>query len=272
MFESWPWWALPLIWTAAIVATFYVVGHVIRAFVAKRLAKIAARTRGTWDDIVVDELSWRIPFWAVLVGGWLSAERWPMTPTGRLLVARILAALGVASVTRALASVAARMLKAHGARTAGAAPVSGLTQNLVSGIVFVLGALVIVRSFGVDITPYLTALGVGGLAVALAVQEPLSNFFAGVFVSIAGQLRIGDYVRLETGSEGYINDFNWHSTRIQAPDGNLIIVPNARLARAIAINFSQPQKDLGLRSSSASPSAATSRTSRQSPSTWRGRS
>jgi small-conductance mechanosensitive channel len=108
-----------------------------------------------------------------------------------------------------------------------------------------LGLLIVLHGFGVEITPILAALGVGGLAVALALQDPLSNLFSGLFVTVAGQLRIGDYVRLDFGVEGTITDFNWHSTRITAPSGDPIIVPNSRIAKAVVTNFSLPTKEVG---------------------------
>jgi small-conductance mechanosensitive channel len=92
----------------------------------------------------------------------------------------------------------------------------------------------------------LAALGVGGLAVALALQEPLSNLFAGLFVSIGRQIRIGDYVRLDSGVEGHIQDFNWNSTRIQSLGGNLIVVPNAKVSQAVVTNYSLPTRDVGV--------------------------
>jgi small-conductance mechanosensitive channel len=79
----------------------------------------------------------------------------------------------------------------------------------------ILGLLVILNGLGLPITPMLTALGVGGLAVTLALQEPLANFFAGLYITIAGQIRVGDYVTLDSGQEGYVVDFSWRSTRLR---------------------------------------------------------
>jgi small-conductance mechanosensitive channel len=104
--------------------------------------------------------------------------------------------------------------------------------------------LVIARGFGVEITPYLTALGVGGLAVALALQDPLSNFFAGVFLTVSGQIRIGDYLKLESGAEGHVADFNWRATSIRLLSDNIVIVPNAKLAQAIVTNYHQPSREM----------------------------
>ena len=92
----------------------------------------------------------------------------------------------------------------------------------------------------------LTALGVGGLAVALALQEPLANLFAGLFVTLAGQVRIGDYIKLESGEEGYIVDFSWRSTRIRMLANNLILVPNSKLAQSIVVNYHLPSQDLAV--------------------------
>ena len=48
------------------------------------------------------------------------------------------------------------------------------------------------------------ALGVGGLAVALALQDTLSNLFSGFYITLAGQIRVGDYIKLDSGEEGYV--------------------------------------------------------------------
>src|SRR5262249_53121787 len=104
----------------------------------------------------------------------------------------------------------------------------------------------ILRGFNVEIGPFVTSLGIVGLAVALALQEPLSNLFAGLFVTLAGQIRIGDYIKMDSGAEGYVIDFNWRSTRLQVPSGNIVIVPNSKLSQAIVTNFSLPFEDLAV--------------------------
>ncbi len=91
----------------------------------------------------------------------------------------------------------------------------------------------------------LAALGVGGIAVALALQDPLANLFSGLFITLAGRVRIGDYIRLDSGAEGYVADFSWHATKLRALPGNIIVVPNAKLAQAIITNFERPTPDVG---------------------------
>jgi small-conductance mechanosensitive channel len=121
-------------------------------------------------------------------------------------------------------------------------PVATLTQNLAQIGVVILGALVLLAHFQVSITPMLTALGVGGLAVALAMQDTLSNLFGGFYVAVAGQVRLADYIKLNTGEEGYVTDIGWRSTTIRSLGNSLIIVPNAKLAQAIVTNYDLPEK------------------------------
>jgi small-conductance mechanosensitive channel len=82
--------------------------------------------------------------------------------------------------------------------------------------------------------------------VALALQEPLANFFAGLFLTLGGQIRPGDYIRLDSGQEGYVADFSWRSTRLRMLPNNLVVVPNAKLAQAIVTNHHLPSKDLAV--------------------------
>jgi len=238
-------WLRPLAWTAAIIAAAYFIGHLINLMVGARLARLAAKTQGNWDDILISELKKRIPFWSLLVGIYVSLGHWPLTAESHEVARKMLAALGVASVSFALAGVTTRWIAAYGTRSAGAIPVSGLTQNLVRFVILILGALAIARGFGLDISGYLTALGVGGLAVALALQDPLSNLFAGILISVTGQVRIGDYIRFET-TEGYVVDFNWRATRLRQLGDNIVVVPNAKLAQAIVINYSLPAPEMGI--------------------------
>lgn len=243
LLDQWPLWVSRLVWTLITIGLALVVGTAIRVFLAARLVRMATKTRRDWDDVLAVELKRRIPFWSLLVGLWLSLDYWPIQPRWATLVSRTISTLAIASVTLLLAAVATRFVATYGPRVSPSVPVSGLTQNLVRFLVVTIGLLAILNGLNVDVRPALAALGVGGLAVALALQEPLSNLFAGIFVTLAGQLRIGDYVRLESGPEGFIRDFNWRSARLQTMAGHYVIIPNSKLAQAIVSNFSLPTRD-----------------------------
>lgn len=231
--HTWPDWLWHLTLTAATITIAYLAGHLINSIVMSRLVRLAKRTDEAWADIVIKEIRRRLPWLALLAGAWLSLGYWPLKTYARGLASGGIFAVGALIVTLAIGAIGARLVATYGPRPAPGVPVSALTQNLVRLGIFLLGALVVLNGLGVPITPMLTALGVGGLAVALALQEPLSNLFAGLFLTIAGQIHIRDFVKLDSGLEGYIIDVNWRATRIQMLSGNIIIVPNAKLSQSI---------------------------------------
>ena len=244
VFRLTPWPLLDAaIWTAVVIGAWYGLGHLINLVVFRRVRQVAKKTSIGWDDVVIGELRRRIPFWSLLLGVWIALDYWPLPANWLKLALTLIKILGFGSATLAAAGIAGRLTAILGPRASPTAQVSGLARNLVRGIVLAVGLLVILTGLGVNIGPMLAALGVGGLAVALALQDPLANFFAGIFIALVRQVRIGDYVRLDSGTEGYVTDFNWHSTRIQTPAANIVIVPNAKVSQAIVTNYSLPARE-----------------------------
>jgi small-conductance mechanosensitive channel len=106
--------------------------------------------------------------------------------------------------------------------------------------VYATGFLISIDSLGVSISPILAGLGLGGLAVALAVQPTLSNFFAGTFVVTDGGLRPGDFIEVDDTHSGYVESVGWRSTKIRSIFNNLVIIPNSKMADSIVTNFYSP--------------------------------
>ena len=239
-------WLEPVVRAALTIVVAYLFGRVLNLIVKGRLTRLARNTPGEWDDILIGELTSRIPLWSVLVGIWISLGYWPLPDRWLLTTSRAISIVGFASVTFAAAAISTRLVAIYGPRATPGVPVSGLTRNLVRMVIVSIGLLVMLNELGVEIRPMLAALGVGGLAVALALQEPLSNLFAGLFVSMAGHVRIGDQVRLDSGVEGRIVDFNWRSTWVEMGTGNVAVIPNAKLSQAIVTNFNLPTPEVSV--------------------------
>jgi small-conductance mechanosensitive channel len=243
---DWPIWARSLVWTGATIAVSWAIGYALGTVALARLPKWLPASQRQLGESAATLIRRRIPWWMLLVGAWISAGYWPLTPEAHVVLERALFVVGAASVTMTLAAIASLSVDTYGSLVAPALPVSSLTRNIAWALVAILGLLVVLNGLGLSITPMLTALGVGGLAVALALQEPLANFFAGVFITLAGQVRVGDYIKLDGGQEGYVTDFSWRSTRLRMLANNLIIVPNAKLAQAIVVNHHLPSRDLAV--------------------------
>jgi small-conductance mechanosensitive channel len=235
-----------LAWTVGTIAACWAVGHVFGAMFGGRVAGWLPVRQQHLAGAIAAIIRKRLPLWALLLGVWLSTGYWPLTAEWHLFIQRGVFVLGALSLTMALAAIVSRLVEGYGGLIAHTLPVTSLTRNLAWALTAVIGILIILNELGLSITPMLTALGVGGLAVALALQEPLANFFAGLFITLAGQIRVGDYVKLDSGQEGYVVDFSWRSTRLRMLANNLILVPNAKLAQAIVINHHLPSQDLAV--------------------------
>ena len=122
----------------------------------------------------------------------------------------------------------------------------GLLNKAISIIIFIIGIVVILAYFKIDITPLLAGVGVGAVVIGLALQSTLSNFFAGVHLLSDKPIRVGDYIELEKDTSGIVEDIGWRSTRIRTLTDNLLVIPNGKLADSNIINFSMPRKDFSI--------------------------
>ena len=159
---------------------------------------------------------------------------------------KALLVLGIFSITLVLVNMSNRLVKFYSDRLSGALPATSLTQNIIKIVIFAVGILIILNTLGISITPILATLGVGGLAVALALQDTLSNLFAGFYITLARQIKVGNFVKLESGEEGYILDIGWRSTRVRMLPNNVVIIPNSKLSQSVITNYYLPEKELAV--------------------------
>ncbi len=232
-------WVMPLVVLAASGALGYLAKHLL----VRQLARLSARTSTDVDDLLVGVIRAHLLPWFLLGGLALAARLSPLGEDHALLVGRVAAALFVLSLSFAAAALIGRLVERAGRRTAGTFISTSLTRNVLRVAVLVVGALLVLDNLDIDITPLLTALGVGSLAVALALQPTLSNLFAGLHITLAKPVRVGDFVELEGGTQGFIVDIGWRATMVRELSNNVIVVPNARLAEMIVKNYSLPEPE-----------------------------
>ena len=109
-------------------------------------------------------------------------------------------------------------------------------------LVYSVGLIVMLDLLGVAITPLITGLGIGGIAVALALQPTLSNLFSGAFMVSEGELNVGDFIELDGGPSGTVVGVGWRSTKIRDRFNNLIMVPNATMMDTVMTNYFSDSK------------------------------
>jgi small-conductance mechanosensitive channel len=228
-----------------VMAVIFIAGYVARRLLFRALHRWAVGTKTQADDIVIHAFSGPFMIWVLILGIFAATQLSELSESAAAKIGQALLILWISSLTIVVSRLASDLIKYYGNRMRGGAlPVTSLTQNLARIVIFTVGFLIVLNQLGLSIAPILTALGVGGLAVALALQDTLSNLFAGFYVSLAGHIRPGDYVKLDSGEEGSITDISWRSTTIKTGANNLIVVPNAKLAQAIVTNYHLPEKKM----------------------------
>lgn len=237
-------WAPALVPAGALLLALTVT-LTIRGFFVTRLRPWAAQTQG-FSSALAQAIATPSLLWCVIVSIHVATQVADLPNRVELLASRTLTGLWIASATLALSKAATIAVRQYGSRVEGAQSVTTLSQNLARLIVVAFGLMVLLSEFGIAVTPILTALGVGGLAVALALQDTLANLFAGFYITVAGQVRVGDYIKVDSGEEGFVVDITWRAAVLRMLQNNLVIIPNAKLARATVTNYHLPERRMSL--------------------------
>jgi small-conductance mechanosensitive channel len=235
-----------LFFSLGFIVGGFIIGVIIEKVILAQMKKFAKRTSWEGDEIIINSVKGIAILWLVLGGIYLAFANLPLKPVILTVIQKVILVVILFSATIVISKIVVGFIGLHGKKTAGGLPSASLFTNITKGVIFAVGLLIILQSLGISITPLITALGVGGLAVALALQPTLSNLFAGLQIIMSKQLEPGDWVELDTGAKGYVVDISWRNTTIQELPNNLIVIPNAKLANSIITNFSRPQKQMSV--------------------------
>ncbi|MGB5969055.1 MAG: mechanosensitive ion channel family protein [Spirulinaceae cyanobacterium] len=233
-------WAVPI----ALIVVGALAGIIFEKIILKKMVAITRRTTSKIDDRLFLSLRGIGLIWFFLAGLYGAVLFSKLNADSAAFLEKILLVVITYSfalfASRVIVVVISLLLKKFPS-----IPTS-LTSNLVRIIIFGFTTLVVLQNLGIDITTIITTLGIGGLAVALALQDTLSNLFAGFYITLSGQVRTGDYIKLETSQEGYVIDISWRNTTVKELPDNLVIIPNSKLASAIFTNYHLPAKNITL--------------------------
>jgi len=231
---------------AGILFITLICGFIIRKIIFMRLTLWSRQTKTKVDDIIIESIKGPFLIWFLMLGIYFALESSKFPVNLVHTIDKLLLVLGIFSVTFVLANISAKLVSVYSRKVETALPVTSLTQNISRIIIFTIGILVILHSLGISITPILATLGVGGLAVALALQDTLSNLFSGFHIIVSRQVKIGDYIKLDSGEEGYVTDITWRTTKIRMLPNNVVLVPNEKLTKAIVTNYYLPDKEMAV--------------------------
>jgi len=138
------------------------------------------------------------------------------------------------------------VLRRYSKKVDSVASSAGVIKTLYRVVVLVFIFLIVLDPLKITITPFIASLGIGGLVVALALQDTLANFFSGIYILFDKPIRIGDYVKLDSGQGGYVSQIGWRNTRVRMLPNNILIVPNTKLVSSQIINFYLPETEMAV--------------------------
>ena len=245
-------------WFDPTIAVAVFLFSLVLAFVFHRLLfpvilRLTDRIPTDLDSRILQALRTPITSGIVVLGAYLALTV-PLDlsggPRGAIdTVASLLAiVLGVMAVASLVSNFFTWYMETVASRTPSALDdkIFPLLRRVAVPLVYVLGGLLVLDRLGVNISPLIAGLGLGGLAVALAIQPTLSNLFAGTYVMTEGVIQTGDYIELENGIAGYVVDVSWRSTRIRTWGNNLVVVPNSKFAETILTNYEAPVPEVNV--------------------------
>lgn len=198
----------------------------------------------SWQYIFVNALKGLPISWCSGVGLYWTINSLDIPPTISKLLSYLLFAVIIFTLTRVIARTLSGIIDFYTMKSEQNMPKTSLLNNLINIMVYSMGILIILQYCGISVTPILTALGVGGMAVALGLQDTLANIFAGLHLILSKQLRLNDYIRLSSGEEGRVSDITWRFTTLQSAGNNVVVVPNQNISKAIITNYSMPKQDI----------------------------
>ena len=237
-----PPWLTLTVFLAVWVAVSFLISRIFDQYILRTAEKSKTRL----DNILIGAIHGPILTFLILMGSWVTLGALELTPK----MARF-AQIGI-SLAMALVLILASVkiyhgiLMEYGQGYEPLKPSLGVLDLLGKALIILIGLLITLDSLSISITPLLTTLGIGGLAVALAFKDTLANFFAGLYILADRPIRAGDYIKLEGGPEGYVEGIGWRSTRLRTLPNNIVIIPNSKVSESIITNYFLPEKRMSL--------------------------
>jgi len=225
-----------------------VIGIVLRFILIRMLERSLQRNGSELKNVFLELLKIPSLFWIFILAAHVGTSIVDLPAKLDTRIDRLLLSLFIISLTFAGAEAVSVAFRHYSKSvlTPATIPVVGLTRTFAKFVTFLVGGLILLDALGINITPLLTTLGIGGLAVALALQDTLANFFAGVHIILSKQIRVGNRIKLGSGEEGHVMDIGWRSTSVRDPSNYLIIIPNSKLSQNTVFNYNMPEPTVNI--------------------------
>ncbi len=237
------WLYLPVLYLLWVSILF-----IVKRVVFSAVHRLATKTRSKVDDIFVDALDFPLTLLIFTSGGAIIENFFPAAAEAKFTryFFLIFKATTIIAVVLFVDKLIRGLINYYSNRVEILRSAGNITHGVIRAIVMGLGILILLDSFGISITPILASLGVGSLAVALALQPTLENFFSGIQLLIDKPIKVGQFVKLDSGEEGYVHRIGWRSTWVRMLPNNVVVLPNKVLVNAKVINYYYPETEMAV--------------------------
>jgi small-conductance mechanosensitive channel len=226
-----------LLWLIILISAA-LAAFLIRFLIQRFGNKLVSRTSWKIDDLIIHQVGTKIVYWLPLLVILLAAddimELFKAEDPVPFYVKRTIIAVFILSFTSSFVQIITPLLAFRNSESNNT---SSILKNIAKIIFYLIGMLLVVQNFGIQVYPLVATLGIGGLAVALALQPTLSNLFSGLQIIASRKIEIGDLIELENGKKGIVSDITWRNMTITTWQNNTIIIPNSKIADSIIENF-----------------------------------
>ncbi len=220
----------------------------IKKIIFGRIEKFASRTSSQVDDILLGALNFPLVLLIFVSGAFIIEKISPILTDSDLsrFVIVALKTTTILAIILFLDRFFNNLIHVYSRKVDILKTSGGVARGFVRIIVMALGLLILMDSFGVSITPILASLGIGSLAVALALQPTLENFFSGIQIVIDKPVKVGQFIKLDSGEEGYVERVGWRSTWVRMLQNNVVVIPNKVLVDSKVLNYYYPETEMAV--------------------------
>lgn len=226
-----------------IILITLALAHLFDFFIKRVANKLTGKTKTTIDDELVKSITGPLYVFIFVAGLYIALRTLNIIQPYEEILNKAYFVIAVLIATVAVAKVISTLITGWLQVSKKYSRTPKLINGVISVVIYILAIAVILEHFNIKITPFIAALGVGGLAVGLALQNTLTNLFAGLHIISDQPIRVGDFVHIDGDIAGHVEDIGWRSTRIRQLSNILVIVPNSKLAESTIINNTLPDAE-----------------------------
>ncbi|MDO9028002.1 MAG: DUF5752 family protein, partial [Candidatus Roizmanbacteria bacterium] len=228
--------------TIVFLASF-VVAIWVRSAVYNYLNRLLAKSKWEGSQIILQGARTSLFHWCLILGAYTAVQISTLSLYGKMIAGKTLGSIFIVSLTWTIISFTGKLIQLYLDRLKTLHPFPATMIINVVRIAFVVtGMLILLDIWGMPTTPLVLVITIGLLVVILASRDEILNIFSGFQLARSSLIKAGDYVKLETGEEGYVSDITWRNVQIKAPDDRIILVPNSKFTKTTVTTYRKPLK------------------------------